>query len=215
MNAQRKIYVLVLVLAGGALAFDQLVLGGGATDPASASAAEGGGETFVMPNTAALMKQLTANEAKLDDSGLLSTRLRAFAEERGLPATPAFDAFDPALDWVEVKVDQPVETAAKPVRDPVDEFRKAHELIAVMAQQDGGIAVVSAGGATKGPERKVYVRVGQTMDGFTLMSVTRTTAVFESDGKTAELTLPVMRAPTGGLTEAPSSPGAMDDGSGR
>lgn len=73
-----------------------------------------------------------------------------------------------------------------PQRRKAEEFVRTHRLTTVISSADGGVAMVNG----------KPVRVGQSLDGFTLVRIERLAAVFVGDG--VELRLVVAEAPSRG-----------------
>ena len=71
------------------------------------------------------------------------------------------------------------QTAREPQPDAADKFAQNHQLRAVMVSDRGSRAVVD--------DRCLLV--GRQLDGFTLVSITQSTAVFESDDQRVVLKL--------------------------
>lgn len=112
--------------------------------------------------------------AKPKDS--LATRLDKLAVSQQLNLTSAPDAFRPPQAWMTEYVKQ---TVREPQPDAADKFAQNHQLRAVMVSESGSRAVVD--------DRCLLV--GRQLDGFTLVSVTQSTAAFESDDQRVVLKL--------------------------
>lgn len=112
--------------------------------------------------------------AKPKDS--LATRLDKLAVSQQLNLASAPDAFRPPQAWMTEYVKQ---TVREPQPDAADKFAQNHQLRAVMVSQSGSRAVVD--------DRCLLV--GRQLDGFTLVSITQSTAVFESQDQRVVLKL--------------------------
>jgi hypothetical protein len=82
------------------------------------------------------------------------------------------DAFAPSREWA---------NSAQPSTNRLGEFETSHKLSAVLASHNGGGAIING----------QFVKLGQTIDGFTLISINRQSAEFSS--KTRKVTLSLDR----------------------
>ncbi len=179
LTRSRKMILAILALAVAALVTDRLFLSGG-TGPQRASASPAAAET--RSGAAAPASPETEPPAPAQKGPRLATRLQAIAEQLDLDAAGARDAFTLPPAWLNELQDPPTasqEPEPEPEPDPAARFAEHHTLTSVILTADGGSAVVDG---------KV-VPMGQAIDGFTLVRLTRSTAVFEADGQQVELRL--------------------------
>ena len=178
LSRSQKILIAVLGVGLGALAVDRLLLGGAATGPAQASA---------MPIPGAPAPDGTAHAGAGDSSAAapatlsVAEQLRAVAAAEHLNGAVVPDAFEPSEQWVPAPAPADNRSAARQAESAADNFARSHPLSAVLTTPTGGWAMIA--GQT--------VRVGQSVDGFTLVSVTEGAAVLERDGVRVELKLPL------------------------
>jgi hypothetical protein len=208
MTKERKIYAALLGLVVAGLLIDQVLLKGDATGPKSATAglstptsspAAGGPDLL---NVDDVVKKMNQAAATLSDEHTLSHRLERFAAERKYELPRVNNAFKPDASWV----DQATTKTATPAAKVIESFRAAHKLTGVMVTSQGGVAMVeSKSASSRGGALPTPLRVGQTLDGLTLMSVTDNTATFAGAG--VELTL-TLALPAGAASPQTSSPTA-------
>lgn len=182
------VYGFVLGFALVALAVDRLILSDGATGPQSAAAAD----EFVSDETspASASKPMMAASPGAVQAPSLANRLQNLAQERKLILTDVEDAFRPNLNWVGVARPEVVPVASTKPQvglSEVESFKSRHRLMAVLQNSEGGAAIV--GNHT--------ILIGQNIEGFRLVSLTKRSAVFEKDQARVELSLPSPRLPTG------------------
>jgi hypothetical protein len=176
---QRKIIVAVLALALLALFADRLFLGGGSTGPQPTAAHTP--PSAPPPARAPVLPAVPAGAASAAAAATgesLADRLRKLAEKEDIEITAVRDAFAPSVGWI------PKRVAPEPTAQPAEEkpdFAKQHELMAVMA---GALVIVDG----------KCLRVGAALDGYVLVSVGNSSAVFQSDGDRVELRLKDARA---------------------
>jgi len=183
LTRQQTMLAVVLAVALSALAFDQLVLGGGG-EPESAEA----GTTTPEPSPADRDDTPASDDAVVDEGGdrpvaeatlpqrlAITSRLEAL--EPVAPASPVDgwrDAFRPPVSWL------PGPNGAAGQQPDVlspAEFRARHKLTAIV---DGeGARVVLINGRT--------YQVGQSVLGYRLVKITRTSAIFRGPGAYVEL----------------------------
>jgi hypothetical protein len=177
LKPKQKIYVSVLGVCAMALMFDKTILG-----PSDASAQPPAVPVVALAVDRSLDLQVDMTDGfDPDDSARanIANRLASVASRRGLGSDAVADAFRPAVSWYPEE-----QVVVRPMVDAGsagDRFRQAHQLNAVMA---GSRSFALVDGRT--------LLVGQKMDGFTLISVSETGAMFESDRGRVELTLPVV-----------------------
>jgi len=191
MSRSRLAVFVALGVALVALVVDRLVLAPSATGPQPAAAAESPpGPAAAAPQPSAGPEALTAAAetdpaSTSDGPASLASRLEAAAERFSLDPERLRDGFTPASSWLAELTEPPPSEAAEAAPEPetpspAEAFRKGHALTAVIMTRSGGSAVVNGR----------VVRMGQAVDGFTLLRLTRRSAVFASkDGKEVELRL--------------------------
>jgi len=174
LSKTQKIYLALGAVAVAALVVDRVFLGDGegVSGPTEAAAAEAGVRGADRPAPVA-----AAPTVEVPERPSLAARLDALARKGRLDAAAVRDAFVLPSEWMgEVQATAP-EKASAP--SAAEKFAAAHALSAVLLSNGGGCAVVN----------DQVVKIGQTMDGFTLLRLARESAVF-GDGK-AEVTLPL------------------------
>lgn len=124
-----------------------------------------------MTTLASDFKQATGVE------GTVAHRLQTYAAGHGVDSVKARDAFRPSEAWV-MPAAATVE-AEKPKDDPVARFAEAHRLMAVMGSGDRAVAIVDG----------QPMRVGQRLDGFTLVQIRSRAAAFAAPAGRVELKL--------------------------
>lgn len=179
-SRQRKAYGLILVLALGGLAVDRLVLDGGATGPQSAEAIGG---APVSRAVAAEAKTKTETNNPATRASTLAGRLDRTAKEKNFNLLQVDDAFRPAASWIKPAAAAVMAQAAEPVSE-AEAFTKKHKLLALLNNAHGGAAIIGS----------QTVVLGKQIDGFTLVGVTKRSALLEKDGQRVELSLPVPNA---------------------
>lgn len=157
-----------------ALVADRVFLDGG-TGPQSASA-----ESTDDSASVDLARVTVTPSAAENERFFLASRLQSVqaAENFDLDAVP--NAFKPSSSWIQPKAEI-VQHAAKPKQvpeiDTVAQFINEKHLNAVVGTGDAAGVIVDGKRWT----------VGRTVGGWTLKGVTTRTALFEKDGKLAEL----------------------------
>jgi len=178
LSTSHKALFAVLALAVAALLFDWIFLRGGAAGPTQANASVGAVEEVEPPPPPASPSEPPAGAGEKPDTEPppLADRLQTVARTLALDPTRMRDAFVPSEDWLsELKPPEPV--AAPP--DPAEGFGQRHSLSSVILMGAGGSAVVDGRA----------VRVGQELDGFRLLRLTPTGAIFQSGDRQVELRL--------------------------
>lgn len=181
------VYGTILGLALVALVVDRMVLPDSATRPQAATAATAqaparSSEAAASSTTASLASHTVAAPS-------LANRLQNLAQQRRLVLTDVPDAFRPNLNWVGTA---PTDVAPSEVKNPqialteIEAFSTRNRLMAVLNNSDGGAAIVGS---------RTLV-VGQVIDEFQLMSLTKRSAVFKKGELRVELKLPDPRLPT-------------------
>lgn len=176
-SRKRKVYVAVLALALVALGVDRLVLSPGRTGPKEGEAAT--------PRSA--RTDPAADAGVSGDAGRQTTppaeiiceRLADLAKRENLDLANVADAFRPGPKWRKGPPPRAKGPAPPPETPPAEEFKKRHKLVAVMADDEGGKAVID----------DVCLRVGDTLDGLKLVAVGDGSAVFAWKDVRVELRL--------------------------
>jgi len=200
MTKERKIYAAVLGVLLVGLIVDQVILGGNASgpDPAAASA-PAPTDTVKIDD---VVQQMNKAAATLSDENTLAHRLDRFAEQRSYKLPAVADVFKPDAQWGAAEQSESVQKKPR----LIETFQKQHKLTGVMLTAQGGVAMIqSADDASRGG-RRTPVRVGQTIGGFKLLSVTDKTASFASGELTTTLTLELPSG-AGGSSDNPTPRG--------
>jgi hypothetical protein len=151
-----------LALCGLALTVDRVFLLPQAAEARAPTGVEATPVSAVAPEDDAACESAIRDE--------LAKGLRALAAERGIRPEEVADAFEPPSDWIVLEPDDP--------DSPKERFRSEHLL--------GGTFVGERSHAIVDRER---LSLGESIDGFTLVSVGPRSALFERDGVEVELTL--------------------------
>jgi hypothetical protein len=115
------------------------------------------------PQTDALNNFETAGFSE----GTIASKLKSISQPN-LDQIP--DAFAPSHEWI---------NSVQPTPGHLDQFETTHKLSAVLASHNGGGAIING----------QFVRIGQTVDGFTLTSINRQSAEFSSRTRKVTLSL--------------------------
>ncbi|MCE9591975.1 MAG: hypothetical protein K8S99_15820 [Planctomycetes bacterium] len=182
LSRERKVFLGILGLGLTALAADRFVIS--PTGPRSAQASIA---SVVQDSATQAQPVPAAPEAATAPIAPANTvrvahQLESFGQEQGLRADETANAFQPSAAWLaEDEASAPKPQSLAPVGPPpAQAFTAAHKLNGVMAKGGGGYAIINGRAVT----------VGQTVDGFRLVEVSRRSAVFQSStGEQAELTL--------------------------
>lgn len=163
ITSKQKIYAAAVGLALAALAFDAVRSG-----PAAAPAAQPDPPSPPAGGPSGGAAVATADVPSAAPAATFAARLLGFLDGNGgLPE--ARDAFRPSALWdVAVPPDDQVSPRA---------FAVAHVLTAVIGRPGEGKALVDG----------TLLGLGDELDGFKLVGVSRTSAVFSRGGRTAEL----------------------------
>lgn len=190
ITRERKIYLGMLALGLAALSLDRMFSDAPGPRSASASVASSFSDaadvTGVSP--VAPVTVVPIAPAIQTDSGLqtprLAQRLAAFGQEHGIAPQDAANAFVPSAQWVDesrtaaaVQMDQAIPTGPS----EAEQFLHAHKLSGIMADKQGGLAIVNG----------KPVALGQSVGGFRLTELHPRHAVFTSTaGEVAKMTFP-------------------------
>jgi hypothetical protein len=173
LTKERKIYLGLLAAGIGALAVDRLTSG-----PATAQAEDASAYVVARPDAPAATNSIpvapAASGGTMTPGEGLAARLRELASKsNAAPGSAPRDLFRAPASWApQAQTTQPV--AKEP--GPAD-FEKSHRLTAVLLHGRQAHAVVDGR----------MVAPGQSIDGYTLLSVTQDMAVFRSRLGTAVL----------------------------
>ncbi len=171
LTKSQRVYVAIMVIVMVALLIDRTLL---QPEPAQASVLQ-----YAVPSSERDPGDLESapSEGPAPRQVAIARKLEQIAEQRGLDPTGVIDAFRPSPIWLQAS-EVPVEIEQPELL--VERFMKAHTLAAVMGSGKDGWAIVD--GRT--------LLIGQVLDGFTLVSVGRRSAVLESGDARVLLTLP-------------------------
>ncbi len=179
LSMARKVYLAILAAAAAALLADRLLVGYDET-PEQARASVGPSR----PGAPAAAERPTSSPvgaAGPSGPASLADRLKKAAGEAGLDPDSAADAFAPSELWLA----QPEEAqAGKNLPTPGEVFATGHRLSSVVLAGEGGWAIVNG----------KIVRLGERIDGFDLVELTRSSAVFQAGQERVELKLPAEAA---------------------
>lgn len=169
LSKQHQLYLGILGVAALGLIADRTVFkpseAVASTDEYLVEESEDG-DDGVLPNTAAASGHSVAK------------RLQQFGQERQVNPLSVANVFHPA--WRPVATAPTTAPVKNPTQDGAETFMQKHRLTAVMgANRSGASAYAIVDGK--------LLRIGQAQDGWTLVSVGSRSAVFESNGVSAEL----------------------------
>jgi len=177
LTRSQKMYSSVLGLCLAAFALDQTLLG-----PDEAGATET--PMPVHPAPVVSPPGVGGNDEVRDfviPEFTLASRLEEMAAEYELDPLQVEDAFRPSTSWLpERPVEEPVSTDDWESAAEAARFIERHRLSAVMANGRAGYAIVDG----------KRLRIGQQLDGYTLVEVGPRSATLEAHGRRIELTLP-------------------------
>jgi len=177
LTKERKVIIAVLGLAVGALVVDRFLLGSSVSGPAEARATQPAVATEPL---AAVSSAATGLPAAEDDPGVaaqvaLAERLDQIQQAGGFTLTDLPDAFS-GLAGPESGEDDPEPQPQTEARE-IETFQRTHRLMAVAASDRGQMAIIN--GRT--------VLVGQSVDGFKLLSVAERSVVLGKDAARVQL----------------------------
>ena len=181
LTRTQKIYGAVMIVAAGALVWDR-----SSTGPAKAVASAG--DSPLLQSTPKPIADIRSGRDDSSNSFAASAagnrfrqRMAILARDEQLDPAAAENAFGLPKKWLTKPLDPALETVNSPVlsqtQTRIETFRQ-HHLAAVMVGHRGYANVDGQG-----------IFVGESLDGFKLISVTKTTALFELDGSPLELHL--------------------------
>jgi hypothetical protein len=200
LTRKHKLYVGLVGLALAAFLVDRFVLSESGPAPAAASVRPPTVPAAIIAGAPAPGDAKAAPEAAAPRPSV-AARLAALEEVVRFEPDLLRDAFVPPASWLPATPEPKVIAEAPPEEKAVDDrFGETHRLSSLMLAADGGIAIVNG----------KAVRVGGTLDGYTLTAVQPGSAVFERDGRTVELRLrqdsaaPTAQSPAPVAPETPS-----------
>lgn len=178
LTRSQKMYVAVLAVAAAAFVYDRAT-----SAPTAAQGASGAKDAALAVTDFAPSPFPPLALSGTAEQGGLNIRLQDLARTRCLDASAPENAFSLPPTWPMPKVAEREQVAADMAqtemnRKLIDAFRQ-HRLEAVVVGQKGYANVDGQG-----------VFVGETVDRFTLLSVTKSSAVFGLDQLRVELELP-------------------------
>ena len=168
VTGKHKVYAALLAAGVIALFIDRASTG---TSPADAAVAE---TAQVASAPAAVPAPVAVPETRLASASSLAASLRAMMSGEKMNPEAASDAFVPPRSWAPLVQAAPVPPTIKP---PVEDFTKTHVLSALVQSSKGGMAVIN-GSMTK---------IGQTVDGYKLTSLSQNYAVFQNGANSVKL----------------------------
>jgi hypothetical protein len=182
LSRERAIYLTVLGVGVSALALGEVVFPASPSSAAGAPVEASAKEYSVSPAGGATRLTLTARESVKACS--VAEQLRTFGQAHEVDVLSIRDVFQaPAV------LDQSrpaAEKAPSSMPNPVERFTQAHHLNGVMVANQQSKAIVD--GKT--------LLVGQSLDGFKLVSVTQQVVTFESEA--GQVVLKIPESPAGG-----------------
>jgi hypothetical protein len=165
-NRQRRVFAGVLAVAGAALVADRVFFGAAPLGVETAEATQEGGPAKAAAATPA--------QSAAVPGVMLSQRLESFRDR----ATDADPFVSPLVTLAAVEPADIEEQSPTPVFDAAA-WAGGRRLTAVLNGRSGSVAMIDG---------KVY-RVGDTLDGLTLVRIESQVALFEGDGAAAELSV--------------------------
>ena len=174
VTKQQKVYAGLLVLGLIALVLDRCVF-----TPASADASDQASDLLIAkPAQSKTESSAPARKATstAPTGNAVAQKLTQLSESMHLPGAAVRDAFCPAPAWA---ADGAPKTpgAPKGITAETPNFEQTHTLIGVMLSGSSAAAMVDG----------TLVRVGQSIDGYRLVSVSKGRAIFRSGEVTATL----------------------------
>src|SRR5262249_39681143 len=156
-----KVYFGLLALGLVALLLDRCVF-----TPASAEASDQASDLLITkapPTSKESPAPVQKPSSTAPAGNPVGLKLSALSESMHLPQASVKDAFCPSQEWVNAATPPPPPSPAKPVTPaPVlPRFDQTHTLSGVMLSESSGAAMVDG----------KLVRIGQSIDGFKLVSV--------------------------------------------
>ena len=173
LTKERKIYLALACIAGLGLITDQLFFGA-SSGPQPASAATSVLNAVVPTSIDTMTPELPLDISESLDKPTLARTLDRVAENRKPTANEIRDPFQPPSSWQSKPASEEQSQFAS---HDANSFREQHQLLAVVPNRRQPCAMVNG----------KLLFLGQSLDGFKLITVANRRAMFESDGKTVEL----------------------------
>ena len=177
LTKKHKAYGAVVAVGALALLVDRVFLDSSQTSPEAAT-----GEVLAAPTGEGPPAKSTQTipvppPSILGTDQSVAARLAALTGSKGLDPAGVRDAFCPAPAWIGApEADVPV---VESVESQAERFGRSHQLQAVMVGDLGSYAIIDG----------KCVFVGQTLDGFKLVSVGQASATLEAGGTRVTLKL--------------------------
>jgi hypothetical protein len=195
LTRERKIYGVILVLAVAALGFDQFTGSSSSDSSGAPPVAQEDPGSLLLASAPASRGNASGVSASKDDQPTLAQRLAA-AAPAGAALAPEHirDVFRIPRAWTG---SGPAPVADNTAALAAERFVQTHKLTAVSksgADAGGGVAAVDG----------KLLHPGAVLDGFKLVAVTRTSAIFDCGGAQVVLQLKTDAAAASISTDAPA-----------
>jgi hypothetical protein len=176
MKLTREQKILLAVVGLGAVAFfvDRVVIGSDQSGPQNAAASPVA-VTAAVDTAPALSAPMSSVVKVLTQGPTIAQRLSQLAATRRRPVGADRDAFTPAQTWINTSQ---TSTGSSSIPQWQTQFKRDHQLMAVMASSDARIALVKT--KVKGEAVDLPLSVGDQVNGFTLIAIEKRKACFES-----------------------------------
>ncbi len=174
LTKKQKIYGGLLIVAAGAMFVDRVMIGSEMGTPQRATAKPA--RSLSVSGDGGIVPSDDAMSNIPDRDQLIASRLAVAARQRGIRIASLRDAFEPPESWVGRS--NGVDTVNHSAMT-AETFRRQYPLMAVI--KTGGDSYAVVGNRT--------IRVGQILNGFTLVAVKQRTALFRSKLDQIELNL--------------------------
>lgn len=178
LTTSHKIYASVLGVALVAFALDRAFLAPGGAE-AGETTPDAAGDT----DTVQMLPPVKLIPVAAPTTRTLALSFRELAERRGLKLEDMSDPFTVPPHWLPDQATVRIGTSTDV--SPGRRFLAAHQLNAVLANEQGGAAIIDG----------KRFRIGQELDGFRLVLIQRRSVVLEGEGVRVMLSLPT---PSGG-----------------
>ena len=181
MTKERIVLLAVLAVGGAALLIDRMVFSNPGPSQAAANAVTTASVTVApsagVSTSASAVSEQSEDSPASNVTALLARRLEDVARTQSQGGRSVRDAFAVSPAWVQVQTQEAAQL--EQVNVEVDRFAREHKLNAVLARENGAIAIVDG----------QPLKVGQVVDGFTLEEIHQRSAVFSQGGHRTELSL--------------------------
>lgn len=184
---ERKILIALLGVGLGALTFDRLVLESSVSGPAAAAAAQAevsDGKSAVGSFDSMRRDADLWSTGAMAGTDSLANRIAKAAAEAGVKPDALPDAFAMPAKWSDLTAGTSngvKGTDAEAVVLTAEQFENQHRLMAVMGRGDHAIAMIDG----------QALRIGQQLDGYTLIEAQQRIAVFTAGAQRAALRMAV------------------------